>query len=426
MCVMGSGSSDPDVVVIGAGLAGLSCALELCRGGVTVVVLEKSDGVGGRVRTDRVDGMLLDHGFQQLNPAYPAFEGLVDLDALNLGSFEAGVVVASGGTRNVLADPLRSPRDMLGALNPRTGQLSEKARFASYVARAAWMPVDQVKGRADLPIGAVLDEAGVKGRLRRAVINPFLTGVLAEDTQETSRIFADLLLRTFAKGAPGLPANGMQALPEQLTARLPAGTVQLGQAARSVTSGEVAGDGGTWRARAVVVAADPRTAARMLGFPPPAMRASTAFYHRAPSSPATRRMLHIDGDRSGPLLNTAVVSDVAPAYCADGALISSSVLGARDDAETAELVRRQLSRVYGVDTHQWEHVATYPITGALPAMLPPLRLRQPVSLGNGVFVAGDHRDTASIQGALISGRRTASAVLRHLGVPISATVRSVG
>jgi glycine/D-amino acid oxidase-like deaminating enzyme len=417
---MEPGTPDLDVVIVGAGLAGLSCAIELCRGGVTAVVLEQSDGVGGRVRTDRIDGMLLDRGFQQLNPAYPAFKGIVDLEALHLQEFDAGVVVASDGKRTVLADPRRSPKDVLGALSSDTGRLLEKARFASYVARAAWIPADLVMSRPDSSIGAALDRAGVNGRLRRAVVNPFLAGVLAEDTQATSRVFADLLLRTFAKGSPGLPAQGMQALPEQLAARLPTGTVRLGQTARSVTSGAVAVDGGSWRARAVVVAADPRTAARMLGISPPPMRASTAHYHWAPSSPATRRMLHIDGDNSGPVLNTSVVSDVAPAYCTEGALISSSVLGVRDDVETAELVRRQLSRIYGADTRDWESVATYPITDALPAMLPPLRLRKAVDLGNGLFVAGDHRDTASIQGALVSGRRTASAVLRHLGVPASA------
>jgi monoamine oxidase len=405
-----------DVVVVGAGLAGLACAGKLVGRGIAVTVLEGSDGVGGRVRTDRVDGMLLDRGFQQLNPAYPAFAGLVNLEALDLQPFEAGVVVARGGTRVVLADPRRSPRDVPDALSPAAGSLLEKARFASYVARAAWLPASRVKKRRDASIGAVLDRVSVDGDLRRAVINPFLAGVLAEGSQETSRVFADLLLRTFVKGTPGLPARGMQALPDQLLAGLPPGTVLLGDAVRSVTSGSVDAEGGTWQAKAVVVAADPRRAAGLLRLPVPTMRASTALYHRAPRSPATRRMLHIDGDRTGPVLSTAVVSDVAPGYCSDGALISASVLGARDDRETADLVRRQLGRVYGADTSEWELVATYAIPEALPAMVPPLDLRQPVALGDGVFVAGDHRDTASLQGALTSGRRAAAAVLRHLRV----------
>jgi phytoene dehydrogenase-like protein len=406
-----------DVVIVGAGLAGLSCALKLAEGGVAVTVLEAADGVGGRVRTDRVDGLLLDRGFQQLNPAYPAFQGLVDLEALDLQPFEPGVVVATGGHRVVLADPRRTPRDVPDALRRATGSLPEKVAFAAYVARAAWLPAGRVRSRPDVSIGAALDGAGVHGQLRRAVINPFLAGVLAEDAQETSRVFADLLLRTFVKGTPGLPAGGMQALPEQLHARLPATTVRLNTAVRAVRPGVLETDtGGQWRARAVVVAADPSTAARLLNAPPPVMRASSAFYFLATSSPANRRMLHLDGDRSGPVLSTAVLSDVAPSYSTDGALITASVLGARDDAATAASVRSQLGRVYGADTTNWELVATYPISEALPAMLPPLPLRQPVELGNGLFVAGDHRDTASLQGAIVSGRRAASAVRRHLGI----------
>jgi hypothetical protein len=116
------------------------------------------------------------------------------------------------------------------------------------------------------------------------------------------------------------------------------------------------------------------------------------------------------------VLSAAVLSDVAPTYSADRTLITASVLGARDDATTAALVRSQLGRIYGADTSGWELVATYAIPEALPAMLPPLSLRQPVELGDGMFVAGDHRDTASLQGSIVSGRRTASAVRRHLGI----------
>jgi hypothetical protein len=115
------------------------------------------------------------------------------------------------------------------------------------------------------------------------------------------------------------------------------------------------------------------------------------------------------------------VSNVAPSYTGGtGALIASTVLGVRDDAVTEQAVRAQLRLIYGHDPRRWQLVATYPIAGALPAMLPPLRLRQRVALGDGLFVAGDHRDTASIQGALVSGRRAAEAVALHLDLPTHA------
>ena len=237
------------------------------------------------------------------------------------------------------------------------------------------------KRRRDQRYGDVLDAAGVDGRLRSRVVNPFLAGVLGEDGQDSSRVFVDLQLRMFARGTPSLPAAGMQTLPEQLAARLPAGSVHLGVRATSVGERTVRTDSGTWSGVAVVVATDGAQAADLTGLPAPEMRSLTTFYHRAEHSPASRALLHVDGDRQGPVVNTAVLSDVAPAYCTDGALVSSTILGATADDEIRSAVTGQLGRIYGVDASPWDLVATYAIPHALPAMLPPLELRRPGRAG---------------------------------------------
>lgn len=405
-----------DVVVVGAGLAGLSAARVLAGCGLEVVVLEASDGVGGRVRTDAVDGMLLDRGFQLLNPAYPELRARVDLEALDLRPFEPGVVVAGAAGVGVLEHPLRRPAAVPAALWPRTGGLLEKGRFAAYVGGLLARSAQQGLHRDDGGWGAALDGWGVSGDLRRRVLEPFLAGVLGEDEQQTSRRFVDLLLRSFVLGTPGVPADGMGALPRQLAGRLPDEAVHLHTTVDSVGSGRVDTADGSWRAGAVVVATDPGTAARLCGLPTPSMRSLTTVWLRAPESPAGgRALLHLDGDRRGPLLNAAVVSDAAPSYCPSGALVGATLLGDRGDDATRAEVRTQLGLVYGTDASAWEHVATYPVRDALPAMLPPLDVRRPTDLGDGLHVAGDHRDTASQQGAMVSGRRAATGVLRALG-----------
>jgi predicted NAD/FAD-dependent oxidoreductase len=78
-------------------------------------------------------------------------------------------------------------------------------------------------------------------------------------------------------------------------------------------------------------------------------------------------------------------------------------------------VRSRLAVLYDVPTGEWEHVSTYDLPQALPAMPAPHDFRKPVRHGD-VFVCGDHRDTSSIQGALVSGERAAVAVLDDLGV----------
>ncbi len=404
-----------DVVVIGAGLAGLTTAGVVARAGLDVVLLEAADAVGGRIRTDRVDSMLLDRGFQLLNPAYPAVPSLVDVAGLQLQPFDAGVRVVRADGAHLLVDPRRHPLGAARALSRSTGSLREKLRFARYAVGCLAAPA-RLRGRHDIAYGAALDTAGVDGELRRAVLEPFLAGVLAEDRQETSRLFADLLLRTFVRGAPALPAAGMQALPEQLATQLPVSCVRLDSTVRLVRPGLVATADQQWQARAVVVAASPSAAATLCDLPPPLMRSLTTLYFRAEVSPVpgARPLLHLDGDRRGPIVNTAVVSDAAPTYCRDGSLIAATVVGAHRGLELERDVRRQLSLVYGVPTHGWSLVRTYTIAEALPAMLPPLRLRQGVQLDGGLYVAGDHRDTASIQGALVSGRRAGQAVVAAL------------
>ncbi|GAB3686292.1 FAD-dependent oxidoreductase [Angustibacter aerolatus] len=414
-----------DVVVVGAGLAGLTAAATLTAAGVETVLLEASDEVGGRVRTDEVDGLLLDRGFQLLNPAYPAARRLLDLDALDLQSFDAGVVVAHGGRRSVLADPLRSPRYAARSLRA-PGSLREKLAFARWAGLAAARHADRLKDAPDEPYGATLRRNGIDGALARSVVQPFLAGVLGEDEGETSRRFVELVIRSFVRGTPALPARGVRAVPEQLRDRLPPGVLHLGVRAVSVRGGAVVTDAGVVSARCVVVAGDAAAASELTGLPSVPTHALTTFYHLAEQSPAGRlgRLLHLDGDRRGPVVNTAVVSDVAPTYAAGrGALVSSTVLGDRDEPATEQVVRAQLRLVYGVDPRGWQHVRTVRVPNALPAMRPPLAIRQAVDLGEGLFVAGDHRDTASVQGALVSGRRAARAVLAHLGVgaPVRAT-----
>ena len=125
-------------------------------------------------------------------------------------------------------------------------------------------------------------------------------------------------------------------------------------------------------------------------------------------------MLHLDADRRGPVVNTAVMTDVAPSYAPDRVLVSSTTLGADASAEAERAVRAHVGVIYGVDTSAWQHVASYPIPDALPDTPPGTGIRRPVALGEGRFVAGDHRDTASLQGALVSGRRVAAAVEAEL------------
>jgi hypothetical protein len=238
---------------------------------------------------------------------------------------------------------------------------------------------------------------------------------LAERDGSTSAQFTKLLVRSFVLGTPSVPSLGVGRLPELLAASLPATALRLGTAAESLTAGGVRTADEEIAARAVVIATDPRAAASLTGQPAVSMKPLTTFWHTCAEPPTRQRLLHIDADQRGPVVNTAVMTAVAPTYAPAGrCLTATTTLGADGSAQAEEAARRHAGLIYGVDPSGWELVTTHVIKEALPVQAPPLQVRQPVALSERLFVAGDHRDTASIQGALVSGRRAATAVLAQL------------
>lgn len=412
--------SHTDVVVVGAGLAGLACAQRLTRRGVDVVVIESARSVGGRVRTDVINGFRCDRGFQLLNPAYPEVPRVLDTTALRLQPFPAALVVAIGGGRRTLADPRRAPAllpKLAGALlHGGIGSLREQAAFGRWALQASRKRVETLLDEPDTGWGQALTDLGVDGLLRERMIEPFLAGVLGERDGSSSHRFTQLLVRSFLRGFPAVPWRGMQAIPDQLAAGL--ASLHLGVTALSVRPGGVRTADGEIIADCVVVATDPLTATTMLDLRPVSMRPLTTFWHVSPEPPTRSGALHVDGDHRGPVVNSIVISNRAHSYSPDDrALIATTVLGVAGDQTSERAVLAQLEQIYAGSTRWWELMWRNVIPHALTAMPPPLNARLPVALAEGLVVAGDHRDTASIQGALVSGRRAADAVLADLGLP---------
>lgn len=407
---------DCDVVVVGAGIAGLECARTLHERGLRVSVLEAEDAVGGRIRSERVDGFTVDRGFQVLNPAYPAVRARVDVGALDLRPLLPGVAVRRDDGLALLADPRRAPRllrETLGSGYVRPRELLALARWAA----PALGPVRRLLAGPDTTLARSLDAHGVDGRVRREVLEPFLAGVLGEDDGSSSAQFVRLLVRMFLLGTPGVPAAGMGAFPEQLARGLP--DVRLAhrvERIEAVPGGRrVRSTGGSLTARAVVVAADAPSAGPLAGVAVPAMKGLVTWWYAVDEPPGTEPVVVVDGRRRGPVVNAAVMSAAAPSYAPAGRHLVQVTSLLRGDAPAEADVRRQAGEMLGVATSGWREVARHEIPAALPVQPAPLSTRRPVHLGDGLYVCGDHRDTASSQGALVSGRRAGAAVARRLG-----------
>ena len=414
-------STQFDVVVIGAGLSGLAAARQIQQSGLSVVVLESSDAVGGRVRTDNVDGFLLDRGFQVLLTAYPELATQVDMDALDLQAFDPGALVwlqsknGGPGKGHVVSDPFRKPSTLFATTFAPIGSVIDKLRIVVLRLRVLRGAAPNLLRNSDMSTLDALRSAGFSHRMIKTFFTPLFGGVQLDPQLATSRRMFDIIFRSLSEGQSVLPARGMQALPEQLASHLAHNTVRLNAPVASLDGTTVVlSTGERITSRAVVVATEGPTASKLLDLPPVQSRTAGCVYFSADSPPNDKKYVILDGSGKGPVLNVALISNIAPSYAPPGKHLIAAALPGVITGDLEQLARKQLREWWGPQVDGWKHLRTYAISHGGPVQSAPFSPKQRVSLGNGRFVCGDHRDTGSIQGALYSGRRCGEAVVHSL------------
>ncbi|OZC02534.1 NAD(P)/FAD-dependent oxidoreductase [Rubricoccus marinus] len=404
------------VVIVGAGLSGLCCARTLLASGATVTVLDASDAIGGRVRTDVVEGFRLDRGFQVLLTSYPEVQRVLDLDALDLQPFSPGAEVWLGSAFATVSDPFREPLAALPTALSPVGTFADKLRVLNLRQSVRAGIVDDLWERPETTtIDALRNRYGFSDLMIEQFFRPFLGGVLLDPSLVGSSRAFEFYFRMFSEGDAAVPAMGMQAIPEQLATAIPPETMRFNTRVESVQAGRATlASGEVLDADAVVVATEGPEAARLTGTGETERKSTVCLYWAADSPPVDHTMLMLDGTGNGPVNNVQVMSNVAPTYAPDGqTLISASVLGTPEATDEAleQAARTQLRGWFGAKTERWRHLRTDRVTYALPDLLSLEPPERPLALDSGVFVTGDHRRNASINGAMVAGRHAAEAVL---------------
>ncbi len=409
-----------DVLVVGAGLAGLAAATTLANAGRTVAVLEASDGVGGRVRTDEVDGFLLDRGFQVLLTAYPEAQKQLDLKALDIRTFKAGAMVRAEGAFHEVGDPFRDLRALVPTALSPIGSITDKLRIANLRRRVLSTPTPALLRGDDKPTLAHLEAMGFSATMIDRLFRPLFSGISLDPQLSSSSRMFDTIYKSLAEGESGVPNTGMGAIPAQLADNLPAGTVRLNASVTGVDAAAAGSgsplsvrlkDGRTIDASDVVIATDGPTASTLVSVANPGSRSVSAVYFSATTPPVRKKLIVLDGEQSGPMANFAVMSEVAPGYAPTGKTLMVAACPGTHGTELAARVRTQLGDWFGSEVASWEHLRTYDVAHGQPDQRPPFKPKKTTKIDRGLWVCGDHRDTGSIQGALYSGRRTAEALL---------------
>jgi protoporphyrinogen oxidase len=375
--------SDKKVAIIGAGLAGLSAAINLQDAGCEVEIFESSDRVGGRVATDVIDGYRLDRGFQLINARYPELIRLEVMQELDFVTASRSIDISLGSKKVSLGDPRLHP---FSAFNSETGGIFTKLSFLKYLTS---------KAESGL---SVEDELKGYGNLYQRVLKPFLSGVFLTSPSNVDAVSGKEIVRSFISGRPGLPALGAGELAKALAKRVK--TIHLNSRIDSLTQ---------CKADAIIVAADLTTAAQLLDISNvPKLASSTTWYHEVPNGMTQSDRLLIDGFAQGPVINSIALSNMVSNYAPQGkTLLSSTTIEFASESE----VRRHLAIMWGVSTSQWSLIAKYEIPKALPIFGVGARGLQSSKISDGVYVAGDYRTAPSQNGALLSGRLAAQELL---------------
>jgi phytoene dehydrogenase-like protein len=423
------------VVIVGAGLAGLTCGKMLLRRGFDVEVLEASDGVGGRVRTDKVDGFLLDRGFQVLFTSYPAAKRQLDMGKLRLRRFDPGAIIARGSRRYVLTDPLRDPAGALSSALAPVVTPVDKARIALLAATLRMQSIDHVLSGKDTTTELYLRNRGFSSAFIENFVRPFYGGIFLDRSLNTSAKCFKFDLKMLSEGFAVVPERGMGDISEQLAAPLlSGGRIRFNAPVSALTKGEhgaVTGvmleDGSTLQADAVVLSVPAPEAARLSGHEMPKGRTSTVnLYLGGERRVYSGNKIVLNANPRPFVDNVAQMTNVARTYAPPGKhLLSAAVVGLPegDDETLFRLAMDDLRRMFRGDSAALAALSTYrPLRVyripygqfAQPPGIHP-HLPDNVSGTPNLYFASEFTEASSQNAAMISGEKCAEVIARTSG-----------
>ena len=410
------------VIVVGAGLAGLTCAKVLSERGVEVVVFETSDGVGGRVRTDEREGFLLDRGFQVYFTAYPVSRRHLDHEALNLKAFDPGAIVCRGEKKSVLSDPLRDPKALVPSLLSDAATFSDKLEALKLAAKSVLERGEAagILDEADVSSLEYLRDEGFSERIVDDFYRPFYGGIFLDRSLSTSSRVLRFTFKMLATGKTVVPNHGIGEIPKQLAARLPLGAVRTDSPVHSllregerVVGVEAAGE--EHEANAVVVATEAPTAARLASAAVPEGSVGQLCVYYAAGGLGSGKKIVLNAEDGGFVNNAVKISAVAPSYAPRGQHLLSVVTLGGFGLSDAEIYRRGVEEVT-----RWypeadlAPLAVYRVPYAQFPQPPGVHERLPKNRTGkpGLVLAGEYTVDSSINGSMLSGEKAAEEVMR--------------
>ncbi|MBN3519420.1 FAD-dependent oxidoreductase [Algoriphagus lutimaris] len=404
------------IYIIGAGLSGLVAAIELEKAGFSPIILESTDQVGGRMKTDQVDGFLLDHGFQVLLTAYPEVNRYLNLPALNLKNFDPGAVIFDEKDSYIISDPLRNPLKVVGMAFSRVGTFLDKVKMFSLTQELKKKPVEDIFEEPSIPTLQYLKNYGFSDQIINNFFKPFFRGIFLEKHLNTSARMFEFVFKMFSLGHAAIPEKGMQEIPNMLRRQLGTTQIYFNSPVEKVEGQTITlKNGEILEADRILICTQPdRIMPQLQGqFSKP--KQVINLYFSLQKSFMARPMLGLVPGEKFLINNLVFLDDVSASYTSsDRSLLSVTIL--ESDLEEKELIKqvqKELEHISGIKGEYFKFIKSYYISYALPS-LDDIKDSIPTTeckITDYVYLGGDYLLNGSSNAAMTSGRLVAESVI---------------
>jgi phytoene dehydrogenase-like protein len=408
--------NDFSTVIIGGGISGLTCAKYLNEKGYNFMLLEGSDALGGRVRTDKVDGFLLDRGFQILLTNYPEAKKILNYNNLDLKYFGSGALIKAEKGFMKMENPFQNKMAYLTMAFSSVGTLSDKLKIRKFANELSEIPDDEFFKMEATDTLTFLRNYGWSEKMINNFFKPFYGGVFLENDLVTSSNFFQFTFKQFFKGDAAIPAKGIQAIPEQIAEMLPRNCIRKNARVKGFEGNQIFLDGGeVINAGRIVVATDPKSSDKLFGETNErTYNITTCTYFSAEISPLKgQKFIALNPNRRGAVHNICVPSDISSHYGNAGkSLISVSTQGLDklDERNLTNKIKLELFDWFGPSVNVWKHLKTYHIPESLVQYRAASK-RQNSKLGDNLYRCGDYLAYPSLNAAMQTGREVAQMIM---------------
>ena len=408
---------DYKIHIVGAGISGLIAATVLEKNGFSPVIIETTDSIGGRVKTDIVDGYQLDHGFQVLLTAYPAAQKYLNLEALQLQSFIPGASIFKNGKQQIIGDPLRDKSLLLSTVFARVGTLSDKFKILKLNNKLKKKSLSEIFSTKEQTTKSYLMAFGFSNSIIDNFFNPFFSGIFLENKLETSSRMFEFVYKMFGEGQAALPKGGMQAIPKQLSNNLKRTTFKFNTKVATVNDSEIIlVDGQKIKSDFTIIATEPSKLVNTVNKKVTEWQSCDTLYFETENRVINKPLIGLIPEKDAVINNIFYHTSLDSDLKGNKELLSVTVVDNQNlpSDKLIQRVQTELKQYCGINTSKL--IKHYNIPMSLPKLkeLKYNALPSQTRLTDTIFLAGDLQLNGSLNAAMIAGEKAALGVLDNL------------